>query len=278
MNIGGRPNFKEGYEYSVRNGIGSFTASSLNELPGVEHGFSARSGGVSSAPYDSLNLGWGRDEPRENIKENYKRFCKAFGIEYESMVLVNYEHGTNVVSVTLSDRERGFGKPPLEHCDAIITNQRNITLITSHADCMPVYLYDPNRNAIGLAHAGWKGTLGRIGQKMAEKMVNEFGCDTNDMFAVIGPCICVDCFEVDDALGIRFAEEFPSVELCYRTVPGKMQLDLELAAAAQLMDAGIPAERITLMHACTFELKDKLFSHRRDNGRTGAMAAFIKLN
>jgi YfiH family protein len=269
--------FKEGYDYTEKNGIGLFTAGSLFEDPAVRHGFTARTGGVSSWPYDSLNLGWGRDEPKENIRTNYQKLCETYGIEYESMVLVNYEHGVNAVRVDLSDRGRGFGKEPLEHCDAIVTNQKGVTLVTSHADCMPVYIYDPLCRAIGLAHAGWKGTLGRIGQKTAEKMSCEFGCDPVNMVCVIGPCICARCFEVDESLGTRFSEEFPNADLCRKTVPGKAHIDLELAAASQLMDHGIPEENITLMHACTYEQEDKLFSHRRDHGKTGAMAAFISL-
>jgi YfiH family protein len=269
--------FSEGYDYAVCGGIGLFTARSLNEALEVKHGFTARVGGVSSRPYDSLNLGWGRDEPKENIKANYRRLCQVYGIEYESMVLVNYEHGRNVVRVDLADCGRGFGREPLEHCDAIVTNQKGVTLVTSHADCMPVYIYEPVCRAAGLAHAGWKGTIGRIGQRTAEKMSREFGCEPKNMIGVIGPCICAGCFEVDESLGTRFAREFPNVDLSRKTGPGKMHIDLELAAASQLMDAGIPQENITLMHACTYELEDKLFSHRRDHGKTGAMAAFISL-
>jgi copper oxidase (laccase) domain-containing protein len=97
------------------------------------------------------------------------------------------------------------------------------------------------------------------------------------MIGVIGPSICAGCFEVDESLGTRFEREFPNVDLSRKTAPGKMHIDLELAAASQLMDVGIPQENITLMHACTYELEDKLFSHRRDHGKTGAMAAFISL-
>lgn len=269
--------FKEGYDYNVRNGVGLFTARSLSEYPSLVHGFTARTGGVSEPPYDTLNLGWGRDEPKNNIRINYQRLCDAYGLEYESMVLVNYEHGTNVVHAALSDKQRGLGREPFAHCDALVANQNGITLVTSHADCMPIYLYDPILGAIGLAHAGWKGTLGRIGQKTAEKMIKDFGSDPKNMIAVIGPCICVNCFEVDESLGSRFAKEFTEIDLCRKSKPGKMQLDLELAAASQLIDAGITEENITLMHACTYELKDNLFSHRRDNGKTGAMAAFIAL-
>ena len=152
-----------------KNGIPVYGFSAFAQTGLVKHGFTGRSGGVSGAPFDTLNLGFSRPEPRENVAENYKRLCEAEAIAYDSLVLVSYAHGALARRVDASDAGRGFDREPLPECDAIITNTRGLTLITLHADCMPVFLLDPFKKAVGLVHAGWKGTLARVGQKNGSK-------------------------------------------------------------------------------------------------------------
>ena len=264
--------FKKG-----NNGTSCLQAEALC-LQGVQHAFSTREGGVSPAPYDTLNLSWNEKDCFANAAENFKRFGEAFGFPYASLTIINFEHGDYVLPVTRADRGRGFELPPLPFCDALITNDPDVTLVTSHADCGALFFYDPVHKAVGAAHAGWKGTLGRIGGKAVQAMRKNYGTDPADIIAAIGPCICRRCFEVDLELGERFAEEFRDDAVFS---PGKSankaQLDLERAAAIQLLDAGIPAENITLMHACTYHNEDMFFSYRRDHGETGSMSGFIKL-
>lgn len=128
-----------------------------------------------------------------------------------------------------------------------------------------------------MAHAGWKGTLLRIGAEMARRMAEEFDTDPSDIIAATGPCICRDCFEVDADLGEKFQSEFGYPGISRPGRPGKAYVDLELAAAVQFVEAGIRPESITLMNACTYENRRHFFSHRRDKGITGSMAAYIKL-
>lgn len=268
---------RHGSVYVPSGGTGFFTAEAFNKQSGVRHGFSTRLGGVSPAPYDSLNLGWSRPDPAENIARNFELFCQAAHIAPEDMAIVNYEHGGNVLRVTASDRGRGFTQPPLPFCDGLVTNDPSVALITSHADCGAFFLYDPVKRAVGLAHAGWKGTLLRIGARAVTLMAQAFGSDPKDILVSTGPSICKNCFEVDLELAERFVEEFKTDALYTHGRPGKAQLDLELAAALQILDAGVPAQNLTLMHACTFELEAHFFSHRRDKGDTGSMAAYIRL-
>ncbi|MEG1547811.1 MAG: peptidoglycan editing factor PgeF [Clostridia bacterium] len=267
---------KHGYIYEETKGIGFFRAESLKQQQGLLHGFSARVGGISAPPYDTLNLGWSRPEPETNVTANFKLFCMAAGLQYGQMCVVNYEHGTNVLPVTNKDCGRGFAREPLPFCDGLVTNDPNVVLITSHADCGAYFLFDPIKHVIGLTHAGWKGTLGRIGARAVELMQNEYGTDPKDIIASTGPCICIDCFEVDMELAKCFEKEFDCA--CYRQgKPGKAQLDIEIPAVIQFMDAGLLPEHITMMQACTYEMEDKLFSYRRDHGETGSMAAYMKL-
>ncbi|MEL7610331.1 MAG: peptidoglycan editing factor PgeF [Bacillota bacterium] len=266
-----------GYKLEHKKGVGFFRAQSLLNHRGVAHGFTSREGGVSEPPFNGLNLGWSREEPVDNIRENYLRLCAAADLEYECLTLVSYEHGVTVLRVDVRDRGRGLDEAPLPACDAIVTDDPRVTLVTSHADCTGLFFFDPVRRAIGLAHAGWRGTLGRIGGRTVDMLRSSFGSDPKDVIAAVGPCICRNCYEVDGALGKRFLEEFPGAPIADAVADGKFMLDLEMACAVQLLDAGLKPENITLMNACTFELSDLLFSHRRDHGQTGAMAAYIKL-
>ncbi len=271
------PRARHGSAYTRSGGTGFFTAEAFNETGGVNHGFSTRPGGVSPAPYDSLNLGWSRPDPAENVAKNFEIFCNAAKIAHDDMVIVNYEHGGVVLKVDHADRGRGFGGPPLPLCDGLVTNEKGVALVTSHADCGAFFLYDPVKRAVGLAHAGWKGTLLRIGARVVELMQKEFGSDPKDILVSTGPCICKNCFEVDLELAERFKAEFKNSDLYARGRPGKAQLDLEMAAAIQILDAGVKEENLTLMHACTYERREHFFSHRRDKGDTGSMAAYIAL-
>jgi YfiH family protein len=270
---------KHGFIYKRTNkGTGLYCAEALDRAGGVSHGFSTREGGITvDPPKASLNLSWTRCGSPEEVIANFKIFAEGAGIDYDDMAVVNHEHGANVLRIAHEHRGRGFYKDPLPPCDGIITDDPTVTLVTSHADCGAYFFYDPVHRAIGMAHAGWKGTLLRIGAEMARRMAEEFDTDPSDIIAATGPCICRDCFEVDADLGEKFQSEFGYPGISRPGRQGKAYVDLELAAAVQFVEAGIRPESITLMNACTYENRQHFFSHRRDKGITGSMAAYIKL-
>lgn len=270
---------KHGFIYKRTNkGTGLYCAEALDKAGGVSHGFSTREGGITvDPPKASLNLSWTRCVSPEEVIANFKIFAEGAGIDYDDMAVVNHEHGANVLRIAHEHRGRGFYKDPLPPCDGIITDDPTVTLVTSHADCGAYFFYDPVHRAIGMAHAGWKGTLLRIGAEMARRMAEEFDTDPSDIIAATGPCICRDCFEVDADLGEKFQSEFGYPGISRPGRQGKAYVDLELAAAVQFVEAGIRPESITLMNACTYENRQHFFSHRRDKGITGSMAAYIKL-
>lgn len=270
---------KHGFIYKRTNkGTGLYCAEALDKAGGVSHGFSTREGGITvDPPKASLNLSWTRCGSPEEVIANFKIFAEGAGIDYDDMAVVNHEHGANVLRIAHEHRGRGFYKDPLPPCDGIITDDPTVTLVTSHADCGAYFFYDPVHRAIGMAHAGWKGTLLRIGTEMARRMAEEFDTDPSDIIAATGPCICRDCFEVDADLGEKFQSEFGYPGISRPGRQGKAYVDLELAAAVQFVEAGIRPESITLMNACTYENRQHFFSHRRDKGITGSMAAYIKL-
>ena len=270
---------KHGFIYKRTNkGTGLYCAEALDKAGGVSHGFSTREGGITvDPPKASLNLSWTRCGSPEEVIANFKMFAEGAGIDYDDMAVVNHEHGANVLRIAHEHRGRGFYKDPLPPCDGIITDDPTVTLVTSHADCGAYFFYVPVHRAIGMAHAGWKGTLLRIGAEMARRMAEEFDTDPSDIIAATGPCICRDCFEVDADLGEKFQSEFGYPGISRPGRQGKAYVDLELAAAVQFVEAGIRPESITLMNACTYENRQHFFSHRRDKGITGSMAAYIKL-
>ena len=270
---------KHGFIYKkTSEGTGLYCAESLDAAGQVAHGFSTREGGITTdVPYASLNLSWNRCGSEEEVIANFHIFARGAGVDYDDMAVVNHEHGNTVLRLDRQHRGRGFSLEPLPFCDGIITNDPSVTLVTSHADCGAYFFYDPVQRAVGMAHAGWKGTFLRIGAVMAKRMAEEYGTRPEDIIASTGPCICRDCFEVDQDLGEKFAAEFDQQGITRPGKPGKAYVDLELAAAVQFVEVGIRPENITLMNACTYEDRDMFFSHRRDKGITGSMAAFIKL-
>lgn len=247
--------------------------------PGILHAFSTRIGGVSEPPFDSLNLGTSRDEPMENILENYRLFSEAFGFTYEKLALVRHEHGTKILRIDRRDAGRGVYRELFDFSDGLVTDDPEVTLVTCHADCSGFFLYDRRNRAIGLAHAGWKGVFGRIGQRLAERMNAEFGSDPKELICAVAPCICEECFQVDKALGLSFMEEFdcPDIMKADPRDLNKGFVSLHTAALIQLLDAGLDLSNISLMRFCTLERKDLFYSYRREGRDTGSMAAFLTL-
>ena len=265
-----------GAKFRYAGGVGLYTQPMLEKLAGFDHGFTAKSGGVSEGYFASLNLSFTRPEKRENVMENYRIFCRAAQIPFDAMVMDSYEHGTTVRRVDRADAGKGYLSDPLPPCDGLVTDDPAVTLITGHADCMAFYLIDPVKRCIGLAHAGWRGALGRIGAQVVNRMATEYGSNPADVYAGIGPSICPDCFEVGDSVAAEFARAFPDLPCVLPRESGRPHVDLWMTACAQLAEAGVPPERIALFGVCTMTTP-RLYSHRRDKGNTGGMAAYLRI-
>ncbi|MBO4563541.1 MAG: peptidoglycan editing factor PgeF [Clostridia bacterium] len=265
--------------YRESQGVGIIVSERLLSEPGVTHGFTTRRGGVSAPPFDSLNLGTSRDEPMENILANYRLLCEAYGLDYDELALVRHEHGSTVLKLGSEHCGRGISKEPLDFSDGLVTDDTGVTLVTCHADCSAFFIYDRVTRSIGLAHAGWKGMYKRIGQRLAERLTAEYGADPKDMVAVVGPCICENCFEVEKEIAEDFAREFDCPDILKEKPerPGKGYVSLHAAALIQLMDAGLELDNISVMRHCTMEEKELFYSYRRDGKDTGSMAAFLRL-
>lgn len=254
------------------------TYNKLSEIPFIRHAFSTRLGGVSKGEFSSMNLSFGRGDADENVTENYKRLCKAAGFEYESLTASAQVHETVVRKVTAPDRGVGIYKPRDMHSvDALVTNDTGVTLVTYYADCTPVFFVDTVNRAIGLAHAGWRGTVGEISRKVVEMMHREFSTNPDDLICAIGPVIGKCCYEVSADCAAEFSKLFgnESPVITPGNKEGKYMVDLAFANKLILMQAGVKEENITLSDLCTQCSSDLLWSHRATNGKRGTMAAFM---
>lgn len=247
----------------------------------VKHGFSTRKGGVSTGIFSSMNLNFKRGDDPDAVLENYRRMAAALNMRVEDMVLSDQTHTTNVRVITEEDRGKGILRPQdYSDVDGMITNVPGIVLVTSYADCVPLYFVDPVRKAIGLSHSGWKGTVGHIGQKTVWKMHEVYGTEPKDIVAAIGPSICQSCYEVSDDVAEAFRANFTADEAADILLDkgnGKYQLDLWKANWYVLTDAGILPEHLSVTDLCTACHSDLLWSHRKTNGQRGGLSAFLSL-
>ena len=247
----------------------------------VYHGFSTRLGGVSEGCYASMNLSFDRGDDPEAVRENFRRIGNAIGVNVEDMVISKQTHTTNVRVVTEEDRGKGVVKErDYTDVDGLVTDVRGICLVTSYADCVPLYFVDPVRNAIGLSHSGWRGTVGKIGKKTVELMAERFGSDPSDILACVGPSVCVDCYEVSEDVVEKVREAFaPALwnRLFYKKDNGKYQLDLWKTNEAIFLEAGILPEHIAVTNVCTHCNSRILYSHRTQGDKRGNLCAFLAL-
>lgn len=253
----------------------------LEETETVVHGFTTRLGGVSKGVCSSMNLSFSRGDEEAAVYENYRRIADAVGFPYESIVCSDQTHTTNVRKVGKDDRGKGLLFSRNYHdVDGLITNEPEVTLATFYADCVPLYLVDPVKKAIGLSHSGWRGTVGKIGKVTVEAMEREFGSRPEDILTAIGPSICQECYEVSEDVAEEFRKIYPRElwnTLLWDKGNGKYQLNLWEACRRNFLEAGILPEHIALPEICTCCNPDFLFSHRASQGKRGNLAAFLML-
>ena len=237
---------------------------------GVPHAFSTRLGGVSPAPFDSLNLGnpSGCDvrDDSNRIRQNYRLLLRAAGCEGRELLAVHQIHGAGVVRVT-----RGASHDNDTKGDALVTDDPARAPSVRVADCVPILLSTGDGRAVAAVHAGWRGVVANIAVE-AIRMLRDH---RNDFVAAIGPAIGFDAFEVGPEVLDEFTRRFGPSAPIRRSPDGKGRIDLRQCLHRQLIDAGIPDDHIDQTDRCTYTHADEFFSHRRDRGITGRMAAVI---
>lgn len=256
------------------------TYNRLSEIPFVNHAFSTRLGGVSKGIFESMNLSFGRGDSDENVIRNYKLLSESAGFSFESLVASAQVHETVVRNVTAKDKGIGITKPrDMQSVDALITIDPEVTLVTYYADCTPIFFVDTKTRAIGLAHAGWRGTVGNIAGEVIKSMAKEFGTDPLDVICAIGPNIDKCCYEVSEDCAQEFKKLFDSESRVYTAVEGtdKYMINLSLANKLLLIRAGVLPENIVISDLCTKCNSELLWSHRATNGQRGTMCAMMQI-
>lgn len=247
----------------------------------VTSAFSTRLGGVSEGYYSSLNLSFDRGDDPERVLENFKRIGASMGVNVEDMVLSKQTHTTNVRVVTAEDKGKGVMRERnYTDVDGMITNVPGICLVTSYADCVPLYFVDPVKKAIGLSHSGWRGTVGKIGKNTVQLMQENFGSKPEDLLAAVGPSVCMDCYEVSEDVIERFKEAFEKKyweDLFYKKENGKYQLNLWKANELIFLESGILPEHMAITNVCTHCNSKILYSHRTMGNNRGNLCAFLAL-
>lgn len=259
-------------------GVGFLTFPSLSQLNFINHAFSTRVGGISSGEFKSMNLNYKRGDNPENVTENYKIFCKAAGFDFNTLVSSAQDHNINVRCVTSKDCGIGITRShDIPSVDALVTNEPDVTLVTHYADCTPLLLADPEKKVIALAHAGWRGTINKIGETTVDMMQAKYGCDPSDIIAVVGPAIGACCYEVDTPVYEKFAS-LTELKPAYFTKSlghGKYLIDLKETNRRMLLEAGLLSINITISDVCTKCNSGLLYSHRASGGKRGGLIAMM---
>ncbi len=250
----------------------------LSEIDFIHHAFSTRIGGVSKGIFESMNMSFANDD-FDDVTENYKRFCSAAGFDFDTLVASSQDHNTFVRVCTKNDCGIGITREKdIMSVDALVTNEKGVTLVTYYADCTPLFFVDTKNKAIGLAHAGWRGTVGKIGEKVIKTMTQNYGTDPSDLVCAIGPAISKCCYEVDKACADNFyALNLNDSDFIFKKDDGKFMIDLLQCNKQILVSAGVKEENITLSDLCTKCNSDLLWSHRATGGKRGTMSAFMTL-
>ncbi len=242
------------------------------------HCMSTREGGVSTGECSTLNLGFNRNDKKENVIANFERLCLSIGIETDSLVFSNQVHDNRIKIINEEDRGKGFAiKSDIIGYDGLVTNRKGVTLVTFYADCVPVFLYDPGSNAAALLHSGWRSTLKEISGEAVQTMRQVYGSDTSSIIAAVGPSIGSCCFEVHEDVYRLFCAQFDTPSFYTNIGEGKWKINLQGIINQTLINSGVLPGNITQSEICTVCRRDLFFSHRGDKGKTGSLAAFMQL-
>ena len=263
---------------NINNDVPYLTYKELEDISFINHAFSTKLGGISTGEFTSMNLAFNRGDDINNVTENYKIFCNATGFDFNSLVASAQDHNTIVRKVTKENCGIGITKPrDMQSVDALVTNEPNVTLVTYYADCTPIFFVDRVKKVIALAHAGWRGTVGKICKNVIETMVNDYGSSTADIICCVGPAISKCCYEIDKSCYDEFvkAGNLDIKRIMTDKGNGKYMADLLETNKQILLSSGIPEKNIIISDVCTKCNNELLWSHRATNGHRGTMCAFM---
>jgi uncharacterized protein, YfiH family len=251
----------------------------LDKYNEIAHFCTSRQGGVSMGNYASWNLSPFSGDISENFVQNKEILCQQLGITEEKLIIPFQTHGTEIREID----EDFFRLSPnaksefLNAVDAIYTRLHQVCIGVTTADCVPLIFFDPVRKAVAVAHAGWRGTCGRIAEKTVMSMIQKYNCKTTDILVTIGPSISAQVYEIGDEVVGNFEMAGFEMTSIIQKRDKKIYLDLWKANQQSLIKIGIPEENIEISGICTFTEHEKFFSARRLGIKSGRMLSGIML-
>lgn len=247
----------------------------------IQHFVSSRVGGLSDRPYDSLNLGFHVGDNPEAVYKNRQQLALSVGIPLDNFTFARQVHGSNVKIITEDLRGSGAFQEStaINDADAMVTNIPNICLMVLQADCVPFLFFDIKRRVIGVAHAGWRGTLRMVVQNTVKVFMEKFCCLPNNIFVGVGPSIGPCCYEIgpETIAEIRKVFRNENQYLQHENFPGKGYFNLWEVNKFQLIQMGIPERNIEIARLCTKCKHTVFFSYRHQHAGTGRFGAGIML-
>lgn len=247
--------------------------------PNLLAGFTTRRGGVSKEPYTSLNVGFHVEDEAKDVAQNREIVAKKLQFPLNRWVVGEQVHGAKIKKI--SSKHKGFGAfqqgDAIQGVDGLYTREEDILLVSLYADCTPLYFRARNEKIVGLAHAGWRGTVQCIGANMINIWQEKEQIKLDDIEVVIGPSISSSKYEVDDFVIERVNLLLNDDDsLPYKKIGNNQYLlDLKFLNYLILLKAGLKREQIRISNYCTATNKELFYSHRYENGKTGRMMSFI---
>ncbi len=247
---------------------------------GFINAISTRFSGISNGSFESLNLALHVGDDQQNVIANRRIFCEALDLNFTRLTTAQQVHADYIAVVKEQDAGKGSQayEDALPQTDALITNIPNLPLMLCYADCVPVLIADPVNRAVGVIHAGWKGTVSLIVQKTIAAMNKEYGTEAKHCLAGIGPAIGPCCYQVDSTVINSLAENFTSWSAVVTSNGnGRWNLNLWQANILQLEQCGIPEFNIISSNICTSCNRSLFYSYRADDKITGRLGALIAI-
>ena len=262
--------------------LSTFQFRNLSKQSGVDHFVSTRMNGLSSLPYESLNLGFHVEDDAKTVLKNRERLAENIGIPLSDFTIAKQVHSGTVRVVT--EEMRGCGAADIEtavdETDAMVTDVPGLCLTVLMADCVPVLFFDPQKRAAAAVHAGWRGTVKLAAHNTINTLKQQFNCDPADVFVGVGPSIGPCHYEVGSDVISQVEDTFGNTAgyINDETPDGKGYFNLWEANRRQIIEAGIPAKNIEVAQICTYCNAHLFFSERHQGGRTGRFGAGIMLS
>lgn len=258
--------------FTKRHGLYFYQFETFVKQP-LFHAILTRQGGFSQSPNDSLNLGGTVGDNKDDVLANHHKIFRVFDFDFESRFDVWQVHGSDIIC---AESPRDLDRPHPQ-ADGILTDNPAVTLLMRFADCVPILLFDPSHNVIGIVHAGWQGTYKNIAGAAIEKMGQCYGSDPVNILAGIGPSICQCCYEVGSEVYQTFIEHFGEEADQFFDWQGQsIHLNLWAANRNNLIKAGVT--QIEVSGICTGCNHNMWYSHRVENGKTGRFGVLMRLN